>query len=343
MHTLISRSLIVASCLLTAVGAAAPAAASDGSTTTVPAQQRLTELSGSFGLPTFAQMQASMAKYQGTTAAFSQAYATNAQQPLGSWLSTNAASLATALEIPVLGVAQPSLTNTTQLQSFLANSGFAAMSSSGWGTYSKDVLRDPIAAPIVSRSMDFASAFAAMRMPDVKAAQASLSTAGLFSERAITSLATDFPDIIGQVQAGGKLTPAAMTAWQASMRAAATASLPNASDGLIDPCQASLLWAMGSGSSEGARAIGGKSCGACVAQGLYMHSGFTNMLNTNVASSVIPPSDFNQIPSWRRAAIAGANPAVTSTPNFTAQGSGCSSSSKGASTVIAGTVGQLGK
>ncbi len=340
MHILFSRSMRVVALAIAPLLAAAPVSAQ--TTPPAPGTQRLAAVAGTNGLPTFAEMQASLAKYQGSTAAFSQAYATNAQVPLGSWLNSNAASLAVALEIPVLGTAQPSLTTAPQLQEFLANSGFATMAKS-WGTNSMDVMRDPIAAPIVTRSMDFASAFASMRLPDLKGAQASLSTAGLFSERAISTLATDFPDVIGQVQAGGQLSPSAMTKWRASMKQAAAASLPNAADGLIDPCQASLLWAMGSGSAAGARTIAGKSCGACIAQGLYMHSGFSNMLNTDVKTSVIPPADFNQIPSWRRSAIVGSNPSIVSTPNFATQGSGCTASTPAASSVISGTLTHLGK
>jgi len=342
MHSLISRSARIAVLAIAPLLAAAPAVAQTTPPTSVPADQRLAAVAGTNGLPTFAQMQESLAKYQGTTAAFSQSYATNAAQPIGTWLSSNAASLAVALEIPILGTAQPQLTSTVQLQDFLASSGFAT-AAKGWGSYSQDVLRDPLAAPIVTRSMDFASAFSSLRMPDISSATSSLTTAGLFSERAITTLATDYPDIIAQVQAGGQLSPPALAAWKVSMKQAATAALPNVADGLIDPCQASLLWAMGSGSAAGARSIGGNSCGTCIAQGLYMHSGFSNMLNTNTRSSVIPPADFNQIPSWRRDAIVGSNPAVVSTPNFTSQGSGCSSSPQAASTVISGAVANLGK
>jgi uncharacterized protein YidB (DUF937 family) len=307
-------------------------------TPTLPGSS-LKALAGTSGLPSFEEMQAGLSRYQGATAAFSQTYATLSSQPLDAWLASNGATLSATLGVPAI---TGSLQTPLDLQAFLANSGFAAQLKS-WGTSSQDVMRDPISANIVNGSMGFASSFATMRMPDTKALTSSLSTAGLFSERAVTALATDFPDLIGQVRASGKLSPAAMSAWQTSMRNAAAASLPNAADGLIDKCQAGLLWAMGSGSATGAKALTGNSCGACIAQGLYMHSGFTNMLNTEVKSSVIPPSDFNQLPAWRRAAIATSNPAVTATPNFTAQGSGCTSSSAAANTVLSGTLTGLDK
>jgi hypothetical protein len=342
MPTIHLRPLrLVALSVAAALAAATPVHAQTSPTPTLP-QQRLAALAGTAGLPTFEEMQSALSSYQGTTAAFSQAWASNAQQPLGSWLQTNATTLFASLDMPALSATLPALQSSPQLQEFLSQSGFAAQAKS-WSSYSQEVMRDPIAAPVVSRSMDYASAFAQMRMPDVSKMTTGLSTAGLFSERAVTALATDFPDIIGQVRSTGALTPTAMAAWKASMKRAATAALPNAADGLIDVCQASMLWAMGSGSAASAKALGGNGCGACIAQGLYMHSGFSNMLNTEVRSSVIPPADFNQLPAWRRAAIAGSNPAVTQTPSFVQQGSGCTSSSAAANTVISGTLGSLGK
>jgi hypothetical protein len=342
MTITLSRSVRVAALAFSAaLAAASPVSAQTTPTPTLP-PQRLSSVAGTSGLPTFEQMQQAMNTYQGTTAAFAQAWASNSQQPLSSWLQTNASALFASLDAPTLASSMPQLQSSPQLQQFLAQSGFAAQARS-WGAYSQDVLRDPIAAPVVSRSMDYASALASMRMPDISSMTSSISTAGLFSERAVTALATDFPDVIGQVRASGALSPAAMDAWKVSMKRAATAALPNAADGLIDVCQASMLWAMGSGSATAAKALGGNGCGACIAQGLYMHSGFTNMLNTDVKSSVIPPSDFNQLPEWRRAAIAGANPAVTKTPNFVQQGSGCTSSSAAANAVLSGTLGSLGK
>ena len=294
------------------------------------------------GIPTFDEMSALMERYQGTTAAFSQYWAQNSGQTLGVWFAANATPLATSLSIPSLNAATLA-SSPAELQASLMAAGFSASPTLDWTTYAKDIQRDPLAAPIVSRSMDFAALSAQMRMPDITKLTAGLSTTGIFAERAITAMVTDHPDLISQVQ-NGVLSPAAQQAWKVSMKNAATAALPNVTDGLIDPCQASMLWAMGSGSASGARAIGGKGCGSCVTQGLYMHETMQGLLGQtqNTKSSVIPPSDYNMIPEWRRAAISTKNPQVTSTPSFSVSASGCSSSTQSASkTLISGTVNQL--
>jgi hypothetical protein len=332
---------------------AAPATAQTPPTTTTPAERfanldrmlaegSLVTPGSTQGIPTFSEMEALTQRYQGTTAAFSQYWAQNSNQTLGTWFAANAAALSTSLAIPALN-ASTLASSPGELQASLTMAGFSASPTLDWTTYAKDIQRDPLAAPIVSRSMDFAALSAQMRMPDITKLTAGLSTTGIFAERAITAMVTDHPDLISQVQ-NGVLSPESQKAWKASMKNAAAAALPNVTDGLIDPCQASMLWAMGSGSAAGARAIGGKSCGSCVTQGLYMHESMKGLLGQaqNTTSSVIPPSDYNMIPEWRRAAIATKNPKVTSTPSFAVSASGCSSSATAASkTVVSGTIGNL--
>jgi hypothetical protein len=335
---------------------AVPARAQTPPTTTTPAERfanldrmlaqgALIAPQGAASLPSTAEMGNLLQRYQGTTAAFSQYWATTASQPLDVWLTQNSQRLTSALALPqITATSSASMPTSSQLlQEALSKSGFAASPTASWTTYAKDVQRDPLAAPIVARSMDFATRAAQMRMPDTAALTASLSTAGLLAERSITAMVTDHPDLISQVQSG-VLSPASQAAWKKSMKAAATASLPNVTDGLIDPCQASMLWAMGSGSASGARAIGGKSCSPCISQGLYMHESMNNLITKpqNSTSSVIPPSDFNMIPEWRRSAIVSQNPKTVSTPSFAVGSNTCNAKAQGAAQrVVQGTLGGL--
>lgn len=343
-------TLAASACLTVPVSAQTPP------TTTTPAERfanldrmlaegSLLAPQGAASLPSMTEMGDLLQRYQGTTAAFSQYWATASSQPLEVWLSQNSQRLTTALALPqITSMSSASLpTSTALLQEALSRSGFAASPTASWTTYAKDVQRDPLAGPIVARSMDFATRAAQMRMPDTSALTASLSTAGLLAERSITAMVTDHPDLISKVQTG-VLSPDSQAAWKKSMKAAATASLPNVTDGLIDPCQASMLWAMGSGSAAGARAIGGKSCSPCISQGLYMHESMNNLITQpqNSTSSVIPPSDFNMIPEWRRSAIVSQNPKTVSTPSFAVGSNTCDAKAQNAANrVVQGTLGQL--
>jgi hypothetical protein len=293
-------------------------------------------LPGRSALPTTAELSAG---YQGLTAAYAALYAKSANQSLETWYAQNAQVFASALAAPSLATL-PAPSSPAAFQANLQQVGAAADTTAQLATYALDVQRDPLSALVFSSAYDFAGRLGTMRAPDFP--RLDITTPALVTERAVAVMATEFPDLIAQVQASGQLSPSAQTAWDASMRKAAASTLKS-SNGLSDPCQAAMIWAMGSGSAASARGLG-SGCGSCVAQGLYLHRQFAQVMSPSAPTAVIPPADINAMPAHRRAAIARSNPQVFATPPLSVTApAGCSTGSAAASTVLSGALAQLSK
>lgn len=114
---------------------------------------------------------------------------------------------------------------------------------------------------------------------------------GLFANKSLTALSTDRPDLFAQVQSSGLSNPAAQEAWRRSMLSAHQTTAQPLSSSLSDPCSASFLTAMSTGSSSAARQVGGRDCGSCVATGLAASSYMTRLFDRSGNTTFFDPSD----------------------------------------------------
>lgn len=129
-------------------------------------------------------------------------------------------------------------------------------------------------------------------------------TAGLLATRALGNFAANEPALFAQVRASGVGSDASSAAWDDALSSASN-QLQNSDSGLLDGCSAGLLTMMATGDASDLDRPG---CRPCVATGGYLHSRLDRLFDTgpegafavDTLDSVIPPDEFNQLPSWQR-------------------------------------------
>jgi hypothetical protein len=138
---------------------------------------------------------------------------------------------------------------------------------------------------------------------------------GLFANRSLTAMATDHPDLFGEVSRSGLTSEAGKTAWRSSMLQAWDSIDRGLESNLLDRCSAGFMAGMASGSSKTASRIGG-DCGTCVASGLASHSymnrlwdaagnGNTTLFDHN--DSTVNISEWGSMQNWMVDALAQGN------------------------------------
>ena len=181
-----------------------------------------------------------------------------------------------------------------------------------------------------------AQARAGMTLPDGSTLDfdASSRVLGTLLAGATSTMAASFPSFNFDLSA----TPGA--AWESALaKTAKDAATPGKVSGM-DACAAAMLQVAGTGKA----ASSFKGCGAglssCVATGAYFHD---KLVGDVATSGVLPPSDFNQLQPWQRAALSKSSPTAAGALKGTSTGCGATAAvAKTVGTSIPGTWGSLG-
>lgn len=241
--------------------------------------------------------------------------------------------------------------------------------------FARDVANksDSIDAQVIKASSQWANESSSLRSPSLAAPRApgvdpnansgvaadSL-VFGMFFDRSLTALVSDFPDVFSQAGSAGLGTESSMGAWRQSMLTAADATNQDFSSLMPSPCVGVMLTVMASGNAEAAssQAPAGSDCSPCVAGGLYMNQKLEDLFS---GGGIQDPFDYNDIviteeewlgaDPWLQDLVDpeyGANfsPESHSAKLFDAsnKGSGCASASSGvAATADSALPGVFGK
>jgi len=239
------------------------------------------------------------------------------QQDPTSFFSANRSGIAEVLQRPTVASLEP--VSFVELQKVLETSGVAPSFNNGFVAYSQQLASK---AQSIENSVASAGAGWAQRLetltapqllsPNVPQSDVSAQTAALFGmllERTTTAFATDFPDLYSQVVNTRISNPQALAAWDRSMEAAFVASQPDRNDGLLAPCQATLMAALSSGQDPRLSS----DCGQCAATGIYLNRHMRNVVGgvgeLSANEFELPPTDFQQLPLWQQNLVVQQNPA----------------------------------
>jgi hypothetical protein len=164
---------------------------------------------------------------------------------------------------------------------------------------------------------------------------------GMMLERSLSSLVSSHPEVFAQVRSTGLGTEAAGQAWRESMLNAYNATNADRSLSLIDPCSASFLGAMASGSAATGRSIGGDRCNPCVVAGIYVHGQMGRLFDPGSTSTlfdpsdgVMPPAEWDSLPEWQRQVLINQNPSLSEQLSSSMSRSSTTGSCASASAVI---------
>lgn len=186
---------------------------------------------------------------------------------------------------------------------------------------------------VTAAGASFAAQMAAVRSPSLDApATAALSLSddsllfGLVFDRSLTAMVVDQPDLYAQLSSTGMLSPEGQTAWKSSLQAGASIVSADLGGGLLDPCQALMVAAVGTGSASSARAAvpGAGSCGSCLTAGLSLNSGFSGLFDGKTGGLFkddpdVAPSTSLDLEGWgelspaQQSALLQANPTLQGT------------------------------
>jgi hypothetical protein len=174
---------------------------------------------------------------------------------------------------------------------------------------------------------------------------------GLFANRSLTALATDHPDIFAEVSRSGLGTSAQRDAWGTSMLRAWDSVNQGLDTTLLDPCSASFMAGMASGSARTAASSGGRQCGGCAATGLAAHHYMNRLfagpegnstLIGNTLDGSLNATEWGAMQGWIGNGVVQGNPQATA-PSAKAPTAACSVGVSGdrVAPALTGVFGQL--
>ena len=107
-----------------------------------------------------------------------------------------------------------------------------------------------------------------------------------------------------------------------------------------------MLAAMGTGSAKDAAKLAGTGCMPCLTAGLYVNSQMGGLFGPSAPSALpqgsaglIPPGEWNQMPSWQQDLLKSNAPSLSSTLSSTVSGTGsCQSASAATSAALSSTL-----
>lgn len=178
---------------------------------------------------------------------------------------------------------------------------------------------------------------------------------GLLMNKSLTTMVTDFPDLISAAKKNGTAQPNLMPAWNKSMAKAYASSSGDLNSLLPNKCVGDMMSVMASGSAKSAPGVNSGACGtSCLAGGAYLHSAAQGMLNpqsklsgkvTNPTAGVLGSSSLSGMSAWASSSVQGTTPQLTSAFAGLLGGGGCEAASSGAkatsSSKLPGIFGQL--
>lgn len=288
-------------------------------------------------------------RYSSLSGALIAFYAHQSGQPLSSFMATNGPAVS-ALTGTTLSGAQ-AINDVGGLNAAMAG----GMAGKDFNSYTTTLSErgSSIDAAVINAGATWAQELSQLRAPaltqptmpnmDTSAATAIPAEGlvfGMFLDKSLTAMVTDFPDLFAQTRASGIGTPGAQAAWNRSMTQALASSRPDFTAMLPSPCHGVMLTAMASGDAGHARTTagaGGAGCGSCLATGLYLNSQVSRLFNpsstttqSNPTDKVIPPAEWNRMQGWQQNLIKDQNPQLSSgldaSLRSTGTGAECSSS-----------------
>lgn len=190
----------------------------------------------------------------------------------------------------------------------------------------------------------------ALSMPNVPGGAALLASAGpdelafgLFANQALAQAVLAQPNLVSQLQQGGRLDAAGTAAFANILSSASQATTQSLSGRLISPCFAGMLAVMGAGSPSAAAGLGVPSdCSACIAAGTYLHGQMASLLGPNPLrldpnDGVMSQYEWSQLDPSSQNAILQLNPELGRTLNQVGSNSSGASSANACSQASAGT------
>lgn len=321
-----------------------------------------------------ADMQALSERYGSLSGALTAFYADQKGQTVSQFISENPAQAAKLLgvqtqqqldELPTDQVAVDAATGRTDVAALnrqLAASGLA-LDTQGYDDL--DAAANAVAAnassvdaAVISAGSSWAAQMAGLRTPALTTPNApgvstKLATAmpkeglvfGMFLDKSLTAMVTDFPDVFSQVQQTGVGTAASQQAWNTSMQRALTASREDFSTMLPSQCAAGMLSVMASGNAADARKYGDSSGAAA---GLYLHSQLSRLFDPaststvpNSSDNVMNPTEWNRLQDFQKDMILKQNPDLGASLKENVSGSavtGCTTSKAATSGALSTTL-----
>jgi hypothetical protein len=183
---------------------------------------------------------------------------------------------------------------------------------------------------------------------------------GLFANQTVAQMLRTAPDVIGQINAGGKLSPAAQQQFNQSMLAAGKAVNTSLGNALPSPCYAAMVAAMSTGNPAAASGIGApQSCTPCITAGAYMHGRMSELVNpqsfiTNgVKDGKISSYEWTRLDQNTRNALLATNPdlarqiqsieakGAADSRTLNANTTACTSSATGATNFLGSNLGSV--
>jgi hypothetical protein len=253
-----------------------------------------------------------------------------------STLAALQAQVASGLSVPKLNSVVLAASPT------LSPAGYASLSAYVKGLTANEA--SSVDAQVTSAAANWAAGLANLRAPALSTPVAGTPSApavppgalmfGNFIDQTEATMAANHPDLYAQISATGLGTPAAQTAWNASMATAAANTTANFSANMPDPCGAALMDTMASGTPQASSA----ACAPCVVGGMYLHSQMQSLFSPQTSSvtaqssaNLVPPAAWNQLPAWQKGIVTSQNPSLSQALNQNLGGSSAASACVGAS------------
>lgn len=366
--------LLIVTITMTAAGTAA-ADTTDITSSTVPASTTTaagtpsTTVAGNGSTDPFAGLND---QYMTLAAALVAGQSLSSGQPLTSVLGANSLQWDAAFGAPGLF----SATSFEELNAKLAGYTLGAQSGpDGLVFTSWDSLLSSLTATagtpdgqMVAQSIDFGRVLGGLAQPElsmpslgpaatIASAHGDEMTFGLFANQTIAQTLLNAPDVLGQITAGGKLSPQNQQLFNQQMASAGRTVNTSLSSALPSPCYAAMLTAMGTGNPASASGLGLSSeCSPCISAGAYLHGRMGELIapqgytTDGTDDGRITGYEWSRLDATTRDAILALNPnlaaqlqqsqaaSASQTGGLNANASACSASASGTTNFLGNTL-----